>query len=472
MEQELQEIKHSKKSMVSFGFGKFINEFYVMAFGALVFFFYERALHLNPVLTMAGYIIFALWNAVNDPLIGYLTDRPFKFTRKWGRRFPWVYIGGIPWILSYILIFTPPITDPNLVFGRFAISGHWILFAWLILTTCIYDTFASIFGVSFYSIFPDKFRTGRERRNASTISTIIAAVGTATGSILPPLFYTFDLPRTYITQAVVAAIVCMIALVISIPGTREDQVRIDCYLESCEGKVEERSFFKEFVSCLKHRNFMAYIITFTLYQSLVSLMVGSIPYVTESVLLKTEDDITIIMAVLLIGMIVSMPVWSFIAHRTNNDRKTMLIASIYLTVTTFLLFFITDYTFMIIGIFIWGTGEGGFWVMMSPIFANAIDEATIQTGHRSEGIYNGIQTFVSRAALVVQAVSFSVVHIVTGYNSDVVVQTPLATLGIQIHFALIPAILMAFGALIFGLFFKLTPDKVDRNRERLIELKI
>ena len=464
MEKEIEEPTHSKISMASFGAGKFINEFYVMAFGALVFFFYERALGLNSILTMVGYIIFALWNAVNDPLIGYLTDRPFKFTKKWGRRFPWVYIGGIPWIISYILIFTPPVLSAS------DTASEWIIFAWLIFSTCLYDTFASIFNVSFYSIFPDKFRTGRERRNASTISTQIAAIGTACGAILPPLFYTFNLPQTYITQAIVATVACMIALVLSIPGTREDQVRIDCYLEKCEERMEKVSFFKEFGRILKHRNFMAYIITFTFYQSLVSLMTGSIPYVTEFVLFKTANEITYIMAVLLVGMIVSMPLWSLIAHRTNNDRLTMLIASIFLSVVTFALFFVTDYYVMMVAIFIWGFGEGGFWVMMSPIFANAIDESVIDTGERREGIYNGIQTFVGRAALVVQAVSIAVVHVFTGFDPNHM--TSLARLGIQIHFALIPAILMAVGALIFGLYYKLTPDKVELNRGRLIELKI
>ena len=464
MEKEVEGPTHSKLSMASFGAGKFINEFYVMAFGALVFFFYERALGLNPILTMVGYILFALWNAVNDPLIGYLTDRPFKFTKKWGRRFPWVYIGGVPWIFSYILIFTPPVSSAS------DVGAEWILFAWLIFSTCLYDTFASIFNVSFYSIFPDKFRTGRERRNASTISTQIAAIGTACGAILPPLFYIYDLPQTYITQAIVATIVCMIALVLSIPGTKEDQVRIDCYLEKCEEGMERVSFFKEFVRILKHRNFMAYIITFTLYQSLVSLMVGSIPYVTEFVLLRSEDDITIIMAILLVGMIVSMPLWSLIAHRTNNDRKTMLLASIFLSAVTFVLFFVTNYYIMMIAIFIWGFGEGGFWVMMSPIFANAIDESVIDTGERREGIYNGIQTFVGRAALVAQAVSIAVVHVLTGFDRNHI--TSLAQLGIQIHFALIPAIFMSIGTLIFGLYYRLTPDKVELNRGRLIELKI
>ena len=128
-------VKHSKKGMISYGFGKFPSEFLNMAFGAYVFYFYEAEIGLESWMAALGYIVFALWNAVNDPFIGYLTDRPFKFTKKWGRRFPWVIIGGVPWILSYILIFTPPITDPQ--------EGAWIIFAWLIITTCLYDTFLS-----------------------------------------------------------------------------------------------------------------------------------------------------------------------------------------------------------------------------------------------------------------------------------------------------------------------------------------
>ncbi len=462
----MEEITHSKLNMSSYGFGKFVNEFFVMAFGSLVFFFYETEIGLPSIYAMTGYIIFAIWNAINDPFIGYLTDRPFKFTKKWGRRFPWVFIGGVPWILSYILIFMPPAVNPN--------EGAWIIFAWLVFTTCLYDTFASLFNVSFYAIFPDKFRSGNERRKASTISTMIAACGTALGAIVPPIFYNFNDPQSYIVQAIAVIIICMVALLLAIPGSREDQASIDCYLSNCEKGMEKEPFFKEFISLLKHKNFLAYIITFTLYQSLVSLMTGSIPYVAQFVLEVEEKDITLMMAALILGMLISMPIWSHFANKTNNDRKTMLIATIYLTIVTGILFFINDYWVLMIGIFIWGTGEGGFWVMMGPILANTIDESIVDTKQRKEGIYNGVQTFVSRAALVIQAVSFSVVHILTGFNQnpDATSQTPLANLGIQIHFALIPAILIFIGVIVFWKFYKLTPDIVDRNREIIIEEKL
>jgi len=38
---EIDEVKHSKKNMVSYGFGKYIVEFLNMAFGTFAYFFYE-----------------------------------------------------------------------------------------------------------------------------------------------------------------------------------------------------------------------------------------------------------------------------------------------------------------------------------------------------------------------------------------------------------------------------------------------
>jgi len=462
MTSEVIEVKHSKKNMLSYGSGKFITEFFGMVFGAYVFFFYEVEIGLDSTLTMLGYIIFAIWNAFNDPLIGYITDKPFKFTKKWGRRFPWVFIGGVPWILSYILIFTPPSVDPQ--------QGAWILFLWLVVITCLYDTFASMYNVNFYSIFPDKFRGETERRLAAALSTIIAALGTALGGILPPLFIVFGELRTYIIQAGVVIIVCMIALLFAIPGSREDQVRIDCYLEKCEEGMEREPFFKEYLSALKHKNWLAYIISFTFYQTLVVTMIGSIPYVAQFVLEVEADQITIIMAALLLGMMCSMPIWAKIADKTNNDRKTFMIAALCLTIATGPLFFVKDYVVMIIAIFIWGFFEGSYWVMLDPNRSNIIDESVVMSGRRREGIYQGIQTFVNRAALVGQAVSISTIHILTGFVEGSDTQTPQAVFGVQIHFALIPMIFMALATIVLWKFYTLTPEKVKTNKEKLDEM--
>jgi Na+/melibiose symporter-like transporter len=132
---------------------------------------------------------------------------------------------------------------------------------------------------------------------------------------------------------------------------------------------------------------------------------------------------------------------------------------------------------MIAGMFIWGFCEGGFWVMLDPLFSINIDESIVMRGRRIESTYQGFKTFVSRAALVIQAVTFSVVHTLTNFQAGTGTpgealpdQPPEAIFGIQIHFALIPAILMAIATILLWRFFDITPDKVKANKEKIEEL--
>ncbi|MFX0060381.1 MAG: MFS transporter [Candidatus Heimdallarchaeota archaeon] len=462
MENKEIEITHSKKNMVSYGFGQLVWELLAMAFGAYVFFYYEAELGLDVWLVALGFIIYAIWNAVNDPFVGYLVDRPFKFTKKWGRRFPWVIFGGIPWILSYFLLFIPPDVDPK--------EGAWILFAWLVITTCLYDTFASIFNVNFFAILPDKFRIDSERRNVGGIRSLIGSAGVVLGFMIPPLFIVFGDRSTYAMGAGACIIVCFIALGLSIPGVREDQYRIDCYLEKCEEGFEKESFFRTLRYCLKQKNFMAYIIAFVFYMAMTGMMIASLSYLVRYVFKMEAGAVLLLILGFLIGSFCSIPVWTKIAHKTNNDRKLIIITAFYMAITLIPFLFLVDYYVYVVLIAIWAIGLGGFYALQNPVYSNAIDETVIKTNKREEAIYQGIMAFFQRLALVIQAVFFAIVHTLTGFEEGADTQSELAQFGTIILFSIIPMALMFIGVIILWKFYDLTPEKVKVNKEKLAEI--
>ena len=456
------DIKHSKKNMASYGFAKALSQFISIGFTAFGFYYYESEIGLNIWLVGLGYIIFAIYNAINDPIVGYLTNQPFKFTKKWGRRFPWIMIGGTLWVISYILIFTPPNVDPK--------SGALILFAWLVFATCLFDTFASIFFVNFSSLFPDKFRTIEERRTANAIATPIGLVGTTLAVILPPFFITFGDLRSYIIQAGVMVTFGLIILALSIPGCREDQVTIDRYLITHDDKTERESFFGTMKIALNQKSFVVFIITYTLYQSLVISIQTSVPYVVRFILEMPASAIILISMGFLLGSVFSIPLWNKLANKTNNNRKTFLISCMFLAIATAPLIFIKSYIGMIIGMTLVGVGIGGTWIMLAPVLADVIDESIVRTGKREEGIYNGFQQFFGRIAILIQAITFVVVHTLTGFEGGASTQTPEAIFGIHIHFALMPMIFMFIGCIIFWKWYDLTPDKIKINQDKVKEL--
>ena len=264
MENNKVDAYHSKKNMLSYNFGSLGREFSAMAFAILVFLYYGVEIGLNVWLIGLGLVLFAVYNAINDPLVGYLTNRPFKFTKKWGRRLPWMLLGGLPLGFSYFLIFIPPRVDPK--------SGAWIIFAWLVFTTCLFDTFHSIFFVAYQSLFPDKFRSLKERRTVMGFQVILGAIGVALGSILPPLLINFGDLESYIFQGFVVFLLTLIFFIIAIPGWREDQEMIDQYLATAQKKVERESFIKTMKLAFKQKSFVAYVVLYTMYFDMINSM--------------------------------------------------------------------------------------------------------------------------------------------------------------------------------------------------------
>ena len=468
-------IRHSKLNMASYGSGSLAREFINMAFTATVFFYYESVVGLEVWITTLATFIFAIYNMLNDPFIGYLTNRPFKFTRKSGRRFPWLLIGGIPLSASYIIVFMPPVTDP--------VSGAWILFAWLLLTMCIFDTFHSLYFVSFMALFPEKYRSNRERRLASGIYIPIGVVGVALGALVPPLVFKYpgEAPHdvvlmSFVVQGIVIALITLLGMLLAIPGFREDKDLVEKYLETYEKNPERESFFKSLIIALKQKSFLTYMVIYTMYQSQVVTMQNSINYEVAFVIepsgISTNLMATLVFASFLVGVIVATPFWVKFSQKTKNNKKTMLISAIGLGIMTLPLLFIKYYWAVIVVMFAWGLFLGGFWVMIFPVMSDVIDESVVITGKREEGVYSGFSQFFARIGIVAQAITFAVVHTLTRFKEGAETQIPSAVFGIQLHLGLIPAIFIFIGAFFFWRWYKLTPDKIEDIQNKLVELDL
>ncbi|MFB6089384.1 MAG: MFS transporter, partial [Candidatus Aenigmatarchaeota archaeon] len=370
---------YSKLDSSSYGMGAFIQQFFRMAFTSLGFHFYEVVIGLDPWYTAIGYVIFALWNAINDPLIGYLTSKPYSFTRKLGRFFPWILIGGIPWILSYVLIYLPP-TGGEIIF----------IFIWLIFTTCLFDTFNSFFFVNFQALFPSKFRSNEIRRNASGIVTVLGVVGIALGALVPPLLISYESAESYISQGVIISIIGTFLFLLGIYGWREDQPIIDEFLESYEEKRQDASYFTSLKAALKVKSFLAFLILYMFWQVVTYSVQTSIVYVVDLVLQRPSLFQTLIQAMFLIGSVASIPFWLKYSHKTNNNKKVMLIGSSLMAIFTATLTFFPNLIVLFIQIILWGISLGAVWLMLKPIMADIVDEAVVTTEVREESVFYGI----------------------------------------------------------------------------------
>lgn len=437
--------------MTSYGLGKFLAEFLTGAFASLVFKFYETEIGLSAGLVALAIVLYSVWNAVNDPLIGFLTSRPTPLARRYGRRFPWILAGSLTCAFAFVLVFAPPAAP----------SGP--VFLWLLASICIYDALYSTWEVNYQSIFPDKFREEGARAKAAGIGTLIGVLGVAGGAVLPTFFVRYGEASTYLKNALIFAGIGVVVALFLLPGARETPAMIERYLTQESARKEKPSLAVQLREAFSRRNFLAFIVLYFFYQSATISMTASIHYVGDYLL--GGKSTTLIFAGMLAGAMTGIPLWLGIRKRIKSNQSLLALSAAGLAVFCVPLMFVKGYYGFVAAMFAWGLAFGGFWMIMTPALADVIDEIVVSTGKRDDGVYIGFRAFAGRLAYAVQALSFWAVHSLSGFAQDP--RAPKAQFGIRLHTALIPAILLIVGVAIFLKLNTLDAAKAEANRKAL-----
>ncbi|MFW9783699.1 MAG: MFS transporter [Candidatus Heimdallarchaeota archaeon] len=437
--------------------------------------FYHTVVGLNPVWILVVVAINTIWAGLNDPLIGWLTDRNFKWTQKWGRRFPWIAIAIIPQSISLIMIFSPP--------GMVADIGPLPVMIWLLISLFLFDLFITLLEVHVAILRADKFRTETERRKYAGSWGFFDMIAQVLGMMLPPLFLFFG--DTILSYAIMATIVAVIMIIFGVifvlKGAREDKIIIDRYYSR---DYERLHIFKGVFAVIKQRSFLALYAQYTLWlAATASIMTGMVAYLTTYIL-QTEDPDAMIpfMAALLLGSLISIPIWLKVLKKLNNNKKTYLIGSFILVALTMPLTFFQGFFDLLIMMFLFGIANGCVWSIGMPVLhSNAQDDFVVATGKNQKGIFVGTWAIIGLFTAFIDEAIIASVFTITGFKEGFPTYAALlaevgpSTMisiqwGIRFLLGIIPAILILIGTLIFWKVYPLTQEKVLENKAKLLEL--
>ena len=176
------------------------------SFGTYLAFFYLERLGLSAALYALARTVYALWDAVNDPLFGHLSDRT---KTPWGRRRPWLLLGVPLFLLAYLLVFWVPdwARSPAVLPYYFA------------LAILLYETLATVVWTNHGALFPEMFRGLRERAEAAALKRGAELLGLILGIALAPMVYA---RVGFFGMALLFAGLALLAFLYFFPGIRED----------------------------------------------------------------------------------------------------------------------------------------------------------------------------------------------------------------------------------------------------------
>ena len=457
---DLKKQRSSSLKHVSFAIAGLLDQFYISSFTVRVIFYYENELFLSILWIGIAFLIYGFWNMINDPLLGWLSDKKTRFTERWGRRFPWFLVGAILTNIVYFFIYAVPFADPK--------SNQIAVFLWLLVILVLFELVYSLWQVNWLALYPDLLRSQKERTKVGALNTIFAQIGTILGIFITPLFIVYGDPSTYLIAAFVVSIIGFIIVLLLIPGMKEDDELIQRELQNIEEqKKEQESYWQVLKATTKQKNFMAYVFMYMFYYTVPILLMSSLPFLTIYIIKSDNPTMeTLIAAGFLIGAFVGVPIWLKMG-RKYGTRKCYIYGSLLCIIFAIPLLFATDFILIVIFLSLLGASYASIWTLLYPGFSEVIDEIVVTTGKRKEGAYTGVRTFIGRLAFVIQALAFAIVHTLTNFKPGAKTQEPLAIWGIRFIYMGIPLICFIMCFILIFFFYDLTPEKVKSNKEYL-----
>ncbi|MCK7516258.1 MAG: MFS transporter [Ignavibacteriales bacterium] len=127
---------------------------------------------LDPRLASFGGLAGVIWGAVNDPLIGLLTDR---MRSALGRRRPFLLWFAVPFGLSFVILWSAPHLD-----------NQAALLVYVTLTYMLMDTLQSLIYVPYLSLTPELASDYDERTSLTGFRSFFQLFGSLTVVLAAP----------------------------------------------------------------------------------------------------------------------------------------------------------------------------------------------------------------------------------------------------------------------------------------------
>ncbi len=446
-------ITHGRGYKIVWGLASLGTSLISGVFGALLPIFYQDYLGLSARWIGLASLIYAIWNAFNDPLFGFITDNTRS---KKGRRIPYMRFTAPFLALTFILVWLAP---PQ--------ASQTAIFWWMLISMLLYDTCYTIIGLVYSALLPEITELDSERNDLQISAALFGLLGMLLGFIIPDLFRPktggdpsfLPLQTAMVVVGVLGALLIM-ATTIKVKE-RPEFTQIDQPIELGESlrfTLSSKSFL-----ILVAANFMSILMS--------SLVIGSIFYLADYVL---KINTMILLAFIFIPLIIGVPCTKFFTKRfgiVGGHQIMLMIAALGL-----LSIMVVPNSLIPMGLALAGFGLAGPQTLTNVLFAQVADEDETRSGVRREGSFFGINALITKpaqsVAIALSPFILEATHFVTREQNQGLMylnQPESALLGIKIITGLVPGIAMLVGAIIL-IWYPLRGEYLKNIQNKVLEM--
>ena len=325
--------------------------------------------------------------AVAGPIVANWSDH-FK-SKRFGRRIPFMMIGLIPMVASFIMMWNVP------HLGSMTATFIWVL-VWINLFYFTYD----IVVTPYLALLPEIAKEPGDRARIQGYISLFGIIGMgftmgASGHFIQKMGYG--------QTALIFSIVCIAAVCVPffVVRTNKDHV-------PAETADKHKSVFYNLKEALTNKTFAMYLVAIALFYMGFNMVFGGIPFVASELLgLKESATSTMVISSIAVALLL-IPVFQHVIKK-KGCLFAFRTAAISFVVIAALIPVVTQFTFippMVRGLILMalmGFPDSALMVIPNVLLSEIIDEDSLATGSRREGIFFGTQGLITNTIVAIAA---------------------------------------------------------------------
>jgi GPH family glycoside/pentoside/hexuronide:cation symporter len=422
-------------------------------YAALLPIFYQDYLGLEARWIGTASLIYAVWNALNDPLFGYITD---STRSKRGRRIPYMRYTAPFLALTFILVWFAPVQ-----------AGKQALFWWMLVTMLLYDTAYTIIGLAYSALLPEVSESDAERNGLQISSSLLGLLGTILGFLIPEMFRPkMGTSPSFVPLQVAMIVVGVVGALLIVITTLKVKERPEFYVADKPLKLSQAlkyTFTSRSFLILVAENFMSILMQ--------ALLMGVLFYLADYVL---QMGAMVPLVCVFVPLLIGVPTTSLLRQRlgvVGAQQLLLVIAGIALMLVA-----VVPKPLILPCLALAGFGLSGPQTLSNVLFAQVADEDELRSGVRREGAFFGVNALLTKPA---QSVALALIPFILeatqfvsreAHGGQIMLDQPASALfGIRVLVGLIPGAAMILGAIIL-IWFPLRGRYLAKVQEEVLAL--
>ena len=458
--------KHSTKpedrvpihGKIGYGFGMTAYAMMIQSLGQMANVIFNIGLGVNPV--YIGWIMGGarFWDAITDPVMGNITDNTRS---RWGRRRPWIALGGLLCGISFAAIW---------LFPRGMSEIFYV--SWFLVAVLIFFLAFTVFSVPYIALGMEMSPDYHERTSVIAFRSVMAQGG---GLMCSCLFWFISLG--WFTDMVhgmrFAAIIMGIFIFVfcAIPAIFAKE---HSSLLARQAKQPPVPLLKSAKATLTHPAFLI-VIGVTAFLLIGTMMVGHlgayvcIYHVFNGVKnVETGKVLTIAGSAANISALVSIPLLTLLSKQVGKQKAllTAMVISLAGTILKWVCYTPAYPYLQVIPSALIGSSLAAIWMLVNAMIPDIVDADELKTGTRREGMFGAVYSWAFKLGVVLALIISGYLLSWSGFDANLESQSESAVFLLRIFFTVVPSVAIGL-AILLTLIYPLTEKRSYEIRKEL-----